>query len=285
MNDTMGNAESGDTTLESGMPFSRRRVSFPGAGWGGSEVSAIEAPEPEISVVVPLSNEGPNVLPLARQIFEALGKERRLVELVLVDDASKDDTWQRILEAQRTDVRVRALRHLKPSGQSAALWTGFTASRGTTLATLDGDLQNDPADLPRLFAELADCDLVCGVRIKRMDNRVRRLSARVARWARRKALGVDFQDIGCNLRAFKRPVLQTLLPFDALHRFMPVLAQDAGAIVKELPVAHRPRVAGRSKYGIWNRLGRGLWDLAMISWYRKRQLRNIAVVEHAQPRA
>ncbi len=236
---------------------------------------------PEISVIAPLWNEKLNVRPLAEQVFAALGHERRPIELILVDDASTDGTWEQILEAQRADARVRAIRHLRNSGQSAALWTGFTASRGNIIATLDGDLQNDPADLPRLLEALASSDLVCGVRTKRMDNSLRRFSSQVARWARKFVLGVDFRDSGCNLRVLKRSVLQTLFPFDGLHRFMPILAQGAGAVVTEMPVAHRPRVAGVSKYGVWNRLGRGICDLAMIAWYRKRQLKNISSVEHA----
>jgi dolichol-phosphate mannosyltransferase len=200
--------------------------------------------------------------------------------LILVDDASTDGTWERILEVQRADKRVRAVRHARNSGQSAALWTGFGVSQGSIIATLDGDLQNDPADLPLLLEALASADLVCGVRTKRMDNALRRVSSKVARWARKLVLGVDFRDSGCNLRAFKRSVLQTLFPFDGLHRFMPIVAQGAGAVVVEMPVNHRPRIAGSSKYGVWNRLGRGIADLAMIAWYRKRQLKNISFVEH-----
>src|SRR6266446_2879703 len=154
---------------------------------------------PEISVIVPFWNEQPNVIPLTEQIFQAFVNEPRALELLLVDDASTDGTWEKILDAQRADSRVRALRLLRHSGQSAAMWTGFGASRGSILSTLDGDLQNDPADLPRLLAALPQCDLVCGVRLKRMDNSVRRISSRIARWARRSVLGVDFRDTGCSV--------------------------------------------------------------------------------------
>jgi dolichol-phosphate mannosyltransferase len=238
---------------------------------------------PKISIVVPLCNEGPNVGPLSRQVFAAMQNERNGLELILVDDASTDDTWERILEAQRTDRRIRAIHHLERGGQSAALWTGFRASHGEILATLDGDLQNDPADLPRLLGELTTCDLVCGVRARRMDNTVRRLSSRIARIARRIVLGVDFRDSACNLRAFKRSVLDILPAFDGIHRFMPILAQSGGATVKEMSVAHHPRVAGTSKYGLWNRLGRGILDLVMVALYRRRQLKRIPVSEHTVP--
>jgi hypothetical protein len=131
-----------------------------------------------------------------------------------------------------------------------------------------------------MLAALSSSDLVCGVRTKRMDNALRRFSSKVARRARKLVLGVDFRDSGCNLRVFKRSVLQTLFPFDGLHRFMPILAQGAGVVVIEMPVSHRPRIAGTSKYGVWNRLGRGVCDLAMVAWYRKRQLKNVSWTEH-----
>jgi dolichol-phosphate mannosyltransferase len=219
---------------------------------------------PGISVVVPLYNEAQNVEPLANKIFEAFGEPQRSIELILVDDGSTDDTWQEILKARRADSRVRAVRHRARGGQSAALWTGFQASRAEVIATLDGDLQNDPADLPRMLEQLATCDMVVGVRVGRKDNAVRRLSSAIARWARRLALGVDFRDSGCNLRVFKRSVLKLLPAFDGLHRFIPILAHGRGAVVKEMPVTHHARVAGLSKYGIRNRLGRGIAGLVLV---------------------
>src|SRR5579859_4114527 len=230
---------------------------------------------PEISVIVPFWNEQPNVIPLVEQVFKAFANEPRPLELLLVDDASTYGTWEQMLEAQRADSRVRPLRLLRHSGQSAAMWAGFGASRGSILSTLDGDLQNDPADLPRLLTALPKADLVCGVRLKRMDNTVRRISSRIARWARKVVLGVDFRDTGCSVRVFKRSVLPTLFPFDGLHRFLPLLAHFGGAVVLEMPISHRPRVAGKSKYGVWNRLGRGICDLAAIAWYRKRHIAQV----------
>ena len=219
---------------------------------------------PVISVIAPLYNEAPNVQPLAQKVFEAFREEKRPIELILVDDRSTDETWQAILKARQADTRIRALRHQSQSGQSAALWTGFQASRGEVIATLDGDLQNDPADLPRMLAELVTCDMVCGVRVGRKDTWVRKVSSAIARLARRLALGVDFRDSGCNLRVFKRSVLKLLPAFDGLHRFIPILAHGKGAIVKEMPVMHHARTAGLSKYGIRNRLGRGIAGLALV---------------------
>jgi dolichol-phosphate mannosyltransferase len=228
--------------------------------------------EPEISVVVPLRNESANVLPLTERIFAALEKVSGGVELILVDDASSDDTWQQILSARLTFPGLRAIRHSQNLGQSAALWTGFKASRGKILATLDGDLQNDPADLPRMLTLLAGCDMVCGVRTRRADNWLRRASSAIARSARKSMLDVDFADTGCNLRVFKRAVLDVLPAFDGVHRFMPVFVHNVGLVVKEVPVSHHPRTAGRSNYGISNRLGRGIRDLIMVRWFLKRQI-------------
>lgn len=231
---------------------------------------------PEISVIVPLFNEADNVAPLAAQILAALRDEPRALELVLVDDASTDATWDQIIAAHQADARVRGLRHAHNAGQSAALWTGFRGSRSPVIMTLDGDLQNDPADLPKLLAGLKDYDVVCGMRVARQDNFLRRASSRIARAARKAILGVDFRDTGCGLRVFKRTALEPLFPFNGFHRFMPVLAHSAGSRVCEIPVNHRQRVAGVSKYGIWNRLGRGIFDLFAVAWYQKRQIPPIA---------
>ncbi|MCX6921948.1 MAG: glycosyltransferase [Verrucomicrobia bacterium] len=229
---------------------------------------------PEISVVVPLYNEAHNVQPLAQRIFEALREEKRPIELILVDDRSTDETWQEILKARRADARIRAVRHAKQSGQSAALWTGFQASRGEVVATLDGDLQNDPA-------QLTSCDMVVGVRVGRKDTMVRRLSSLIARAARRAVLGIDFRDSGCNLRVFKRSVLKLLPAFDGLHRFVPILAHGGGAVVKEMPVIHHARVAGLSKYGILNRLGRGISGLVLVRKCLKGQVPATRPIETA----
>lgn len=227
----------------------------------------------QISVIVPVFNEADNVSPLVREVTAALARES--FELVLVDDGSRDGTWEKIQAASAADARVRGLRLKWNSGQSAALWTGIQATDSPILATLDGDLQNDPADFPALLAELEKCDMVCGVRQKRRDTWVRRVSSSVARAARRTALGVDFQDTGCGLRVFRRTVLQGVFGFNGLHRFLPVLVHDGGARVHELPVNHRPRVAGVSKYGIWNRLGRGVVDLFALAWYHQRRYRPV----------
>jgi len=232
----------------------------------------------EISIIVPVFNEAENVLPMMREVAAAMNKSGRNWELVFVDDASTDETPARIIEAVQADPRVRGLRHQRNAGQSAAVWTGIQATTGPILCTLDGDLQNDPADLPAMIEELANVDFVSGMRLNRQDTWLRKVSAKVARWARKTALGVDFRDTGCAIRAFKRTALAGVFPFNGLHRFLPVIVHGSGAKTLEVPVNHRPRVAGVSKYGVWNRLGRGIYDLIAMSWYQKRRYRPVEVV-------
>jgi dolichol-phosphate mannosyltransferase len=234
---------------------------------------------PQLSIIVPVFNEGDNVLPMAEQVAAAMQQSPIPYELVFVDDASTDATWQKVLEARKADSRVRGLRHARNSGQSAAVWTGIRGTQSPLLATLDGDLQNDPADLPRMLAELERVDFVCGKRLKRNDTFVRRASSKIARAVRTRALKSDFQDTGCAIRVFKRATVQDLMPFNGIHRFLPILAQASGAKTIEVPVNHRQRVAGVSKYGVWNRVWRGMFDLIGVNWYLKRRLRPVEYEE------
>lgn len=227
---------------------------------------------PEISVIVPLYNEVENVRPLVHNILEALPSSVFNMELILVDDGSVDKTWEEIQIAQASHPQVRGIRHPVNLGQSAAFLSGFRSSKAKVLATLDGDLQNDPADLPMMLRELEQADMVCGVRRARSDTTLRLLSSRVARWARKLVLRIDFADTGCSLRVFKSWVWTAFPPFKGVHRFMPIFAQNAGAVVKEIPVQHHPRVAGRSKYGIGNRLVCGVLDLVMVALFLRRQI-------------
>jgi len=234
----------------------------------------------ELSIIVPVYNEEQNVLPLMREVEQAFASVGIDYEVVFVDDGSTDSTWTKIGEARALQPRVRGLRHLKNSGQSAALWTGIQRTTAPLIATLDGDLQNDPADLPKLLKELSSCDFVCGFRAKRKDNWLRRVSSKIARRARHFALNVDFADTGCAVRVFKRSAIQGIFPFNGLHRFLPVLVHGTGAKAKEIPINHRPRVAGVSKYGLHNRLWRGIADLFAMAWYQKRRIGDVAWTEH-----
>ncbi|MFO1498065.1 MAG: glycosyltransferase family 2 protein [Verrucomicrobiota bacterium] len=229
----------------------------------------------DISIIVPVHNEAENVVPLALEVAAALNAEQWPYELVFVDDASTDATWQQIHEARARNPRIRGLRHARNAGQSAALWTGIRVTTSPIIATMDGDRQNDPADFPTMLRHLDQSDFVCGVRTKRQDNWLRRVSARVARRARKWVLKVDFADTGCGLRVFRRSAVEDLLPFNGFHRFLPVLVHGSGARTLEVAVNHRPRVAGVSKYGLWNRLGRGIADLFAIAWYQRRRLSRV----------
>ncbi len=227
----------------------------------------------EIAIIVPLYNEAENVAPLVGEILRVFAGERRSWELLLVDDGSTDATWDQVRLAAAAEPRVRGLRHRQNRGQSAAVWTGLTGTAASYLCTLDGDLQNDPAELPRMLALLGtDLDFVCGHRVARQDSWLRKISSRVARWARKAALGYDFADTGCALRAFKRSALAGVFQFNGLHRFLPILVAGNGSRCREVAVNHRPRVAGVSKYGVWNRMGRGLFDLVGVAWYQRRRI-------------
>src|SRR5205823_6835281 len=149
-------------------------------------------------------------------------------EIVFVDDCSTDAIWDHIQGAHREDSRVRGLRHGRNCGQSAALWTGFQASSSPMIATLDGDLQNDATDLPRMIKQLESADFISGYRAKRADNWIRRVSSKIARVARRAALKVDVRDSGCAIRVFRRSTLVAAFPFNGLHRFLPLLVAIAG---------------------------------------------------------
>lgn len=229
----------------------------------------------DLSVVIPARNEIENLDPLLaelRSVLVTCGD----YELLIVDDASRDGTGDRIAEEARRDPRVRALRLERQGGQSAALAAGFAHARGRVIATLDADLQNDPADLPRLIKALANADVVSGVRAERHDSALRRFSSRVANGVRRAAIGDSITDIGCSLKAYRRETLAHLPPFIGMHRFLPALCEFRGARVVEIAVNHRPRRHGVSKYGVGNRLWRGLYDLIGVRWLRSRLIRTSA---------
>jgi dolichol-phosphate mannosyltransferase len=228
-----------------------------------------------MSVVIPFFNEEDNVEPLVEQCRAALSGMDRPWELVLVDDGSRDGTWERIRRSGMVTGKVLGLRHLENRGQSVAVWTGIRHTDTALVATLDGDLQNDPADLPSMVErlEVGGWDCVSGLRAEREDAWVRRASSAIASRARQVVLGSPFVDTGCGLRVMRRHCFEDFLAFDGWHRFLPVILADHGWRCLEVPVSHRARRAGQSKYGVRNRLGRGLFDLVGLLWYRRRRLR------------
>jgi dolichol-phosphate mannosyltransferase len=229
------------------------------------------ATTPQLSVVVPVYNEAGNVAPLAAEVRAALDGKLDW-ELIFVDDGSGDATAAEL--AALEDARV--VRHKGNFGQSAAILSGVRAARAELVATLDGDMQNDPADLPPLYEALkkgpAELAMVSGMRVARHDSWVRRASSRIANKVRSRALGDGAVDTGCGIKIFRRAVYLGLPRFDHMHRFLPALMQRDGYQVRYSPVGHRPRVRGTSKYGMFDRLGVGIVDLLGAMWLRKRAL-------------
>lgn len=243
-------------------------------------------PEPTLSVVIPVCNEQENVLPLAREIHAALAGGPGF-ETIFVDDGSTDGTARAVLEARDSGMpEVRLIRHAARSGQSAAVATGVRAARAPWIATLDGDGQNDPADIPRLVQAVRASGsprlrLVMGHRTTRRDNWLRRLSSRIANGVRGGLLNDGTPDTGCGIKVFDRAVFLDLPRFDHMHRFMPALFQREGYEVVSVPVNHRDRTRGRSKYGLHNRLWVGIVDLFGVMWLIRRASPRIAIREDA----
>jgi dolichol-phosphate mannosyltransferase len=221
-----------------------------------------------ISVVVPLYNEEDNVAPLQTQLAAALAGIDH--EIILVDDCSTDQTLARI--EKRPSVRV--LEFEKNSGQSAAIYAGVQAARGDVIVLLDGDLQNDPSDIPRLLAEIErGADLVCGYRANRKDTLSKRLTSRIANFVRSRFTKDGVRDTGCTLKAMRVACREALVPFYGMHRFIPALVKGMGYKIVEIPVSHRPRVAGVSKYGFGNRALKATIDMFAVRWMLARQLK------------
>ena len=233
------------------------------------------SPDLQVSVVIPVCNEQDNVLPLAREIHSALtGRFRH--ETIFVDDGSTDGTAAAVRAARLDGMpQIRLVRHAVRSGQSAAIATGVRAARAPRIATLDGDGQNDPADIPRLLDTARNSGsprlrLVMGNRITRRDTWLRRLSSRVANGVRGRLLRDGTPDTGCGIKVFDRAVFLDMPRFDHMHRFMPALFQREGYEVVSVPVNHRERTRGRSKYGLHNRLWVGIVDLVGVMWLIRR---------------
>lgn len=237
---------------------------------------------PAVSVVVPARNEEESLPVLAGEIRDALGAAGIAYELVLVDDGSTDRTLEVMLGLAAADPAVRVVRQSPSRGQSAALQAGWRTARGEVVVTLDADLQNDPADIPGLLAALDEgFDVVNGVRVDRQDTWVRKASSKIANGVRNRLTGDSVTDVGCTLRAARAELLCDLPMFTGLHRFLPTLLKLRGARVTEVPVSHRPRRFGATKYGIHNRLWRGIVDLMAVRWMQRRWIDTRGVEELA----
>ena len=240
----------------------------------------------QLSIVVPVRNEADNILPLLAEIHAALEPQGEF-EVLYVDDGSSDATPVRLAEALKAHPRLRVLAHAESCGQSAALVTGFRAARGEWIATLDGDGQNDPADIPKLIAardgagRAANLQLVAGYRKKRQDTWLKRFSSRVANGVRSTLLGDATPDTGCGVKLILRSAVLELPVFDHMHRFLPALIQRNGGATLSVEVSHRPRTRGTSNYGMFDRLWVGIVDLFGVMWLQRR-VRRPRVSERAR---
>jgi glycosyltransferase involved in cell wall biosynthesis len=228
---------------------------------------------PALAVVIPVFDEEESLRPLHRELDASLGGIEGGVEMIFVDDGSGDGSAVVLRALAQKDPRVRVLTLDRHCGQSAALDAGFRAVRSPITATLDADLQNDPADLPGLLDQLSRADVVTGIRVERHDSRLKIVSSRIANAIRNRATGASISDIGCSLRVMRTCYLRRVKLYRGLHRFLPTLLELEGARVVEVPVSHRARRYGRSKYGIGDRLFESLLDLLAVCWMKRRSLR------------
>ncbi len=231
----------------------------------------------ELSVVIPVRNEVTNVEPLFMEIYATL-EGMVDYEVIFVDDGSDDGTAVTLDQLSEQFNRLRVLHHRHSCGQSTAILTGVRAAQAPLIATLDGDGQNDPADIPKLLDTLHqqgdnDLQMVCGQRLKRQDTLIRRVSSRIANNVRSKILEDKTLDTGCGLKLFHRKLFLRLPYFDHMHRFLPALALPQGAQLSWVEVNHRPRTGGQSKYGVNNRLWAGIIDLFGVKWLQNRTKR------------
>jgi dolichol-phosphate mannosyltransferase len=234
------------------------------------------ANQPILSICVPVYNEAENLPLLHEAIRKVIDANRIDAEIILVDDGSKDGSWQVIESLVAKDPRVRGLKFKQNCGETAASDAGLRAARGTYVMTMDADLQNDPADIPQFLKTLGEgWDCVCGTRVAtrgKGDNFVRVASSRIANWVRNKLSDEQISDAGCTYRAFRRDCVGKLKLYRGLHRFIPTLLKMEGFTVTEIPVTNNPRLHGESKYGVWNRLFKSFRDLLAIRWMKSRLL-------------
>ncbi len=227
----------------------------------------------ELSLVVPVYNERESLSLLVEEIGRALSE--RSYEIVAVDDGSTDGSLETLKVLKRDHAELHIVAFAANAGQTAALAAGFQAARGLTIVTLDADLQNDPADIPALLAELerSGATAVVGYRVGRRDSEWKRLQSRIANGVRNWLNGETIRDTGCSLKAFRADAVRALPLFTGMHRFLPTLIKLHGGTVAEVPVRHWPRRFGRTKYGMWNRVFRSFADALAVRWMQRRALR------------
>lgn len=231
--------------------------------------------KPDVSVVIPSHNERDNLPQLVEEILAAEKASGRRFEIVVIDDQSSDDSWNVLLKLAQKHPQVVARRMEKQSGQSAALSAGFDVARGAVVVTMDADLQNDPADVPKLLkvVESGEADCAIGWRRDRRDPLSKKVISKVANGVRNWMTSETVKDTGCGLKVFRREALAKIARFNGMHRFFPTLVKMHGWTVAEVPVNHRPRTRGKTHYNIFNRFLRPMQDLLAVRWLQKRTLR------------
>ena len=234
------------------------------------------AEPPILSLIIPCYNEEGNLSALVAAVRDALDPMGVTYEMVITDDCSRDRSWSILKGLALSDPRIRVQRFAFNCGESAASWAGMTCARGRYLVTMDADLQNAPKDLPKFLKALEQFDCVCGTRVETRgegDHFVRIASSRIANWVRNRLSGEKISDAGCTYRAFKRECIGELKFFKGMHRFLPTLIKMEGFSVTEIAVSNNPRFAGKSNYGVWNRLFASFYDLLAVRWMKKRMFR------------
>ncbi len=228
------------------------------------------AGELDVTVIVPVLDEAETIAELAERVAQNLERLGRAFEILFVDDGSRDGTPERVRAAHQRDRRIKLIRLRRNFGKAAALCAGFDASRGRVIVTMDGDLQDDPDEIPRLLAALEEngLDLVSGWKRRRQDPPSRRYPSLLFNWVTRRLAQVDLHDFNCGFKAYRREVLEQISLYGELHRYIPVLASRRGFAVGELAVAHHPRRHGKSRYG-WDRFYKGLLDLITVLFITK----------------
>jgi glycosyltransferase involved in cell wall biosynthesis len=225
------------------------------------------------SLIVPLKNEESNIVDLIEEIEPVMQKLRQPWELICVDDGSNDQTRSILLKLSEQKPYLRPLYFKKNYGQSSAFDAGFKAAKGDLIITLDGDRQNDPADIPKLVQLIDSCDLVCGIRQKRQDPWNKKIISKLANAVRRWICEDGVQDTGCSLKVYRRSCLQKIKMYDGMHRFLPALFLIENFKIKETLVNHRERSKGVSKYNFFNRSFNTVADLLAVRWMKKRRLK------------
>ena len=234
----------------------------------------MDSSTPNVSVIVPVYNEKENLSQTIEEVEQALTAPAVTYELIFVNDCSSDGSREQLNALSEQHPPVVASHLEQRSGQSAAMLKGMEIASGATIITMDGDCQNNPADIPLLLETLESCDVVCGFRAKRADSWSRRAGSRLANKVRNWITKDGIRDTGCSLKAFRSECCQDLPPLEGVHRFMPAYFMLNGRSIKEVPVDHRPRTRGNSKYTNLSRLPRTIADLFGFRWYRKRFLKN-----------